>query len=136
VTLCDAGPLVAIVDRADAQHARCLATLETLPAGGLMMTWACLAEAMYLLGRKLGWRAQDEVWSYVSDGLLRLYTPAEGEWQRMRVLMRDYADTPMDLADASLVAAAETLRQRRVFTVDKHFYVYRQRQGHAFEVVP
>jgi len=54
----------------------------------------------------------------------------------MRALMRDYADTPMDLADASLVAAAETLRQRRVFTVDKHFYVYRQRLGHAFEVVP
>jgi predicted nucleic acid-binding protein len=54
----------------------------------------------------------------------------------MRALMRDYADTPMDFADASLVAAAETLRQRRVFTVDHHFYVYRQRLGEAFDVVP
>jgi predicted nucleic acid-binding protein len=100
------------------------------------MTWACLTEAMYLVGRKLGWRGQDAVWDYVSDGLLRLHSPEDAEWQRMRVLMRDYADTPMDLADASIVAAAETLRQRRVFTVDSHFYVYRQRLGEAFELVP
>lgn len=54
----------------------------------------------------------------------------------MLALMRKYSDTPMDFADASLVAASETLEQRRVFTMDSHFYVYRQRQGQAFEVVP
>ena len=35
-----------------------------------------------------------------------------------------------------LVVASETLDQRRVFTTDSHFYVYRQKQGQAFEVVP
>lgn len=54
----------------------------------------------------------------------------------MLALMRKYSDTPMDFADASLVAASETLEQRRVFTTDSHFYVYRQKQGAAFEVVP
>jgi predicted nucleic acid-binding protein len=91
---------------------------------------------MHMLGREFGWRAQDALWALIAKERLRLHNHADGEWQRMRVLMRDYADTPMDLADASLVAAAETLRQRRVFTVDKHFYVYRQRLGEAFEVVP
>ena len=91
---------------------------------------------MFLLERELGWRGQDELWGYFADGVLRLHAPEEDEWRRMRVLMRDYADTPMDLADASVVAAAETLQQQRVFTVDKHFYVYRQRLGDAFEVVP
>ncbi|HET7231314.1 MAG TPA: hypothetical protein VFJ16_14995 [Longimicrobium sp.] len=52
----------------------------------------------------------------------------EGGWPFQEALWR--------LADASLVAAAERLNQRRVFTVDRHFYIYRQQQGQAFEVVP
>lgn len=134
--LCDAGPLVALIDADDPKHATCLAAVQSWRSYELLTTYPCLTEAMYLLQRAGGWRAQDVLWSYVADGLVRLHTPIDGEWQRMRVLMRDYADTPMDLADASLVAAAETLRQRRVFTVDRHFYVYRQRMGEAFEVVP
>ena len=136
MTLCDAGPLVALIDRNDAHHARCTAALHGLSDRRLLTTWVCLAEAMHLLERAFGWRAQDALWALVAKERLRLHTPADGEWQRMRTLMRDYADTPMDLADASIVAAAETLRQRRVFTVDSHFYVYRQRLGEAFEVVP
>lgn len=62
--------------------------------------------------------------------------PRAEELERMLALMHKYSDTPMDFADASLVAASETLEQRRVFTMDSHFYVYRQRQGQAFEVVP
>jgi predicted nucleic acid-binding protein len=133
--LCDAGPLVAIIDEDDPHHAACVAALQTFRSRGLLTTYACLTEAMHLL-RRGGWRVQDALWAHITGGVIRLHVPAEGELERMRVLMRDYADTPMDLADASVVAAAETLRQRRVFTVDKHFYVYRQRQGHAFEVVP
>ncbi|SOD02133.1 hypothetical protein SAMN05216486_10266 [bacterium JGI 053] len=89
-----------------------------------------------MLGREFGWRAQDALWALIAKERLRLHSHAADEWQRMRVLMRVYADTPMDLADASLVAAAETLQQQQVFTVDKHFYVYRQQQGQAFQVMP
>lgn len=135
MTLCDAGPLVALVGANDAQHQRCVAALATLPRGGLVTTWPCFAEAMYLLARG-GWRAQDTLWGYVADGLLRLHVPLPSEWQRMRTLMRDYRDAPMDLADASLVAASETLNQRRVFTIDRHFYAYRQQQEQAFDVIP
>ena len=34
-------------------------------------------------------------------------------------LMELYAHHPMDLADASLIAAAEALGTRRVFTIDR-----------------
>lgn len=54
----------------------------------------------------------------------------------MRALMRQYQDTPMDLGDASLVAAAEALNLSRIFTLDRHFWVYRLRGTDAFEVVP
>ncbi len=50
-----------------------------------------------------------------------------------------YADVPMDLADASLVVAAEQLRARKMFTIDrKDFDIYRIRRGHrqlSFEVL-
>lgn len=50
--------------------------------------------------------------------------------------MEKYKDTPMDLADASLVVAAETLGLRRIFTLDSDFYVFRINDRDAFEVIP
>lgn len=48
-------------------------------------------------------------------------------------------DHPMDLADASLIVAAETLGTRKVFTSDRQdFATYRIRRGHrqyAVEIV-
>jgi predicted nucleic acid-binding protein len=47
--------------------------------------------------------------------------------------METYADHAMDLAEASLVVATETLRTRKVFTVDRSdFATYRIRQGHGY----
>lgn len=54
----------------------------------------------------------------------------------MKVLMEKYSDTPMDLADASLVAAAESQGLHRIFTLDDDFRVYRIKGTTAFEVVP
>ena len=42
----------------------------------------------------------------------------------------------MDLADASLVVAAETLRLSRIFTLDTDFYIYQREGNQPFEVVP
>jgi predicted nucleic acid-binding protein len=136
VTLCDTGPLVALLNRGDADHTRCLATLEALSTSELVTTWPCLTEAMYLLGRVGGLFAQDRLWSYVANRLVSLHVPAAGEWERMRALMRQYGDAPMDLADASLVTAAERLSVQRVFTLDRHFRGYRIGGANAFEVVP
>lgn len=135
MTLCDTGPLVAVINRLDKDHARCLATLATL-RGPLVTTWACIAEAMHLLGRKGGHAAQDELWGYLNDGLLSVHVHTDAEKRRMRALMRQFSDTPMDLADASLVAVAETLQTSRVFTLDSDFLVYRLADGTAFDVVP
>ena len=106
MTLCDAGPMIALIDRRDAYHSRCAAALADLPRGGLLTTWACLSEAMYILGGAGGWMFQDALWEYFDHGVLRLHVPSPGEWERARSLMRDYSDAPMDLADASLVAAS------------------------------
>jgi predicted nucleic acid-binding protein len=43
---------------------------------------------------------------------------------------------PLDLADASLVTAAETIGVSRIFTIDSHFFAYRINGVTAFEIVP
>ena len=51
-------------------------------------------------------------------------------------LMEQYADHPMGLADASVIAAAEVLQTRKVFTLDKaDFAAYRIRRGHRHQPV-
>jgi hypothetical protein len=54
----------------------------------------------------------------------------------MVALMDKYKDRPMDLADASLVAAAERLGARRIFTLDSDFHIYRLADSSALECVP
>jgi predicted nucleic acid-binding protein len=45
--------------------------------------------------------------------------------------MERYGDQPMDLADASLVVAAERTPAHKVFTLDRRdFAAYRARRGH------
>src|SRR4030095_15733851 len=49
-----------------------------------------------------------------------------GDLPRIRELLREYADRPMDLADAALIRIAEREGIRKIFTVDKKdFSVYR-----------
>ena len=135
MTLCDTGPLVALIDSGDKNHAACSIALASLSAP-LLTTWACLTEAMYLVESGGGYPAQEKLWELVERGIVTLHVSSETESARMRVLMRQYRDTPMDFADASLVAAAETLGVTRVFTTDSDFYVYRVNNKTAFEVVP
>jgi uncharacterized protein len=136
MTLTDAGALVALLDADDPYHAACVAAAERVPAGPLLTTWVCFTEAMYLLGTVGDYRYQAALWSLRAIGRMVLHdlTPAEAD--RMTVLMAQYQDTPMDLANASLVVVAESRGLRRVFTTDSDFYVYRLADGSALEVVP
>jgi predicted nucleic acid-binding protein len=131
----DAGPLVALIDAGEPDHDGCVAALEDLTAP-MVTTWPAFTEAMYLLGSAGGWRAQKALWSLVERGDLQVVDLDESLRKRTRTLMEKYADTPMDLADASLVAVAEELGLKRVFTLDQDFQVYRFKGRGKFEVVP
>jgi hypothetical protein len=49
----------------------------------------------------------------------------------MRELMRKYRDLPMDLADATLVRAAEREKISRVFTIDRRDFEVNALEGSA-----
>ena len=50
--------------------------------------------------------------------------------------MEQYADRPMDLADATLVALAEELGDRRMFTLDADFQISQLRGRQHFDLIP
>lgn len=135
MTLVDAGPLVAILDGGDVGHHRCVNIVGSL-AAPLVTTWPAFTEAMYLVGQRGGWTAQDGLWRLVLRGTLIIHSLENGELRRARELMRRYRDLPMDLADATLVAFAEAHRITQVFTLDKDFRVYRLHGRKAFTIVP
>lgn len=133
--LTDAGPLVAIIDRGDPDHEACVAAIHSLH-GPMVTTCPAFTEAMYLLGRG-GWPAQSQLWRLLLSGRVQLAEPEETPIERMAELMERYSDHPMDLADATLVALAETRDLRQVFTLDRNdFQSYRLRGRRHFQVVP
>jgi uncharacterized protein len=136
VILTDTGPLVALIDRTDPNHAVCVEAAQNLPGGPLLTTWPCFTEAMYLLHRAEGHSAQNALWRLLRDDRLSVYDLGPDEVDRMAVLMDHYFDRPMDLADASIIAAAETLATRRLFSLDSDFRIYRLSDGSILELIP
>jgi uncharacterized protein len=50
--------------------------------------------------------------------------------------MNRYADMPLDLADASLLSAAESLNDLQLFSVDESLRAVQLRNGRYLEVIP
>ena len=132
--LVDAGPLVALIERTDRNHDRTVAALKTL-TGPLLTVWPAFTEAMYLL--QTSDRSQDALWSVIATGAIDFAKLGTDDAPRLRALMQDYRDQPMDLADAALVHVAEREGIHRVFTLDRrHFEVYRIHGRRRFTIVP
>lgn len=91
---------------------------------------------MYFLGHLAGWSGQEVLWNLLSQKALFVHTPNLIATERIRMLMKKYKDTPMDLADASLVTLAEETGLSTIFTLDSDFYIYRINGKDNFDVIP
>jgi len=131
--LCDTGPLVALFSEGQYAQESCQGALKEVH-GTLLTTLPVITEAFYFLD--LG-SERELLWEFILGGALRLAEILPADLSRMRSLMKKYFDLPMDFADASLVAMAESLNVRKIFTLDRrHFGVYRPRHTHSFDVFP
>jgi hypothetical protein len=134
--LADIGPLVVLFDPADSDHKRCASILAGIEQP-LCTTLPVLTEAFHLLTpASIG---SQRLMDFVTGRGLNVLFLDDQALIRAFELMVQYADHPMDLADASLVVLAESLKLRKVFTIDRgDFTTYRIRQGHrhrSFEVL-
>ena len=70
-------------------------------------------------------RAQLDFLRWVSTRGVILHEIDEEALERIIELTSEYQDRPMDLADASLVVAAERLKLHEVISIDRDFDIYR-----------
>ncbi len=133
--LLDTGAMLTLIDPGQPDFDRCSAVFDRarLP---LITTWPCLAEAMHLAWRDGRFPFQEAIWRMRTDGFLRLHNSSNAEADRMADLMAQYRNVPMDLADASLIAAAEATGQNTLFTLDSDFRIYRLPDGSALKLLP
>ena len=132
--LLDTGAFVALLDRSEKNHERCVSFFQTF-SGKIMTTEPVLTETLYLLGSSV--KAQKTCIEFILKGGAILVPQSSESLMRAVILMEKYKDVPMDFADATLVVLAEEMTVDEIFTLDiKGFSTYPIHGKKAFKVWP
>jgi predicted nucleic acid-binding protein len=120
----DTGPIVALLDADDQQHAWVKAQFARLRPP-LLTCEAVLTESSFLIARGGGDASAAVL--LVERGVLSVAQLFDTEAASITRLIRRYENVPMSLADASLVRLIELTSQATLFTLDSDFAIYRQK---------
>jgi len=120
--LIDAGPLIALFDKSDSYHAQSVEFLKRY-TGTLLTTWPVVTETSHMLGFSV--RTQIAFLQWINRGGLHLVEIEFSSITRLIELCNKFEDVPMDLADATLIVAAEERNIKEIATIDSDFYIYR-----------
>lgn len=132
--LIDTGAIVAILDRKDRWHRHCVEALPSL-RWPLATSVAVLAELFHFLGDHAG--MHKAAWVFLYSGAVTVRSVDDRDLPELEGLMKQYADRPMDFADATLVHLARRERLTTIFTVDHNdFETYRIDGRRRFRIVP
>jgi predicted nucleic acid-binding protein len=129
--LLDTGPLVALLSKGDADHARAERTFaDCLPP--FRCCEAVVAEACFLM-KKVHPHGPAEVIALGRKGVYEVALSLDEHWTNIEALLRKYADRPISLADACLIRCAEIHHEPRILTFDADFAVYRWARQRKFD---
>jgi predicted nucleic acid-binding protein len=131
--LLDTGPLVALLSKADAHHARARRAFADC-APPFRCCEAVVAEACFLLS-KVHADAPADVVALGRKGVYEMALPLHEEWADVERLLRKYADRSASLADVCLIRCAERHQEPRILTFDTDFAVYRWGRHRRFEIL-
>lgn len=132
--LIDTGAIVAIVESDDRWHSACLSALRSVQLP-LLTTEAVLTETFHLVGRTP--HAKEKTWNFIRSGALSLRSSDDSDFPVLHALMAQYADRPMDFADATLVHLAAREALSLILTVDHDdFETYRIGGRKKFTILP
>lgn len=123
IIFADTGALVALLDRADQHHVWAVECFKTLKPP-LFTCEAVIAEAWHLLGEAPPSRTT--LAAMFQDGIIHTKFSFQQNDTDVWRLLKKFADTPMDFADACLVRLSELHAGSCVWTTDSDFRVYRK----------
>jgi uncharacterized protein len=131
--IADTGFFFALASQRDRYHQAALLALKAIKEP-LITTYPVITETCYLLLSTGGNFAQCNFLKNLAAGASEVFHLQENHLIRMIELLENYADLPMDMADASLVVLAEHLGHGRILSSDRRdFNVYRWRNTQPFE---
>ena len=131
--LVDTGFWLALANRSDAAHDKARLAL-TRHGGPFMTTWPVMTETCHLLASRLSYDAELAFVRSAIAGAFQIFRLEPDHLPRIEVLMVKYRNLPMDLADASLVIAAEELGSGRILSTDRRdFGAYRWKSRKPFK---
>jgi predicted nucleic acid-binding protein len=125
-TLVDAGPLIALFDRDDAYHETVKSFMEGF-RGKLLTTWPVITETSHMLSFSL--RAQVGFMTWLKRNAMQVFPLEIEHIDRLIQLMTKYSTLPLDLADGSLLIAAEKYGILEILTIDSDYSIYRTSAG-------
>ena len=132
--LLDTGALVSLLDRSQHRHVVFKESFESW-SDEVVTTEAVLTEAIHLLTRVRG--GPEACLDFVLSGGAVLVPASNASLRRVRSLVEQYRDLPMDYADATLVALAEDIGTNLIFTTDhRDFTIYRIGGRQEFTLLP
>lgn len=132
--LLDTGAFVALLDRSESEHERCLDFFMGF-SGDVYTTEPVLTEAVYLLGPSV--KAQRTCIEFILKGGAILVPQSAASLSRAAVLLEKYRDVPMDFADATLVVLGEETGIDDIFTLDRRgFETFRMHGRKPFKIHP
>ncbi len=130
----DTGPWVALIDRSESRHDQCVHWLKNF-SGRLYSTEAVLTEVLYLLNFSI--KAQTAALDFIIESVVEIVPANTASLKKCKILMKKYAELPMDYADATLVCLAAETGIENVISLDrKDFNVYRLPRGKRFTIMP
>ena len=119
--LVDAGFLVALLSRRDADHGWAAAQAPRLPP-----PWATCEAVLSAASHLLGGLGTPSFASLLRRGTLVCDYRFADDMDAVLKLLEKYADVPMSFADACLVRMTETLNDPVLLTTDGDFRIYRR----------
>jgi predicted nucleic acid-binding protein len=132
----DTGALLAALDEAEPTHEAAHAALAAEP-GPFVLSPLILEELDYLLVRELGRQFALAFAREVAAGAYDLATISTADVATAAMVIEQYLDLGIGLADASIVVLAAKCGTKRILTLDeRHFRAMRPLEGGHFTLLP
>jgi predicted nucleic acid-binding protein len=132
--LIDTGPLVALFSREDRHHQLCDDVLLTLTPP-LLTCWPVITEAAWMLRKYPD--GLNKLFESFQGGIFALLPLDADDLPAIAAMMKRYADTSLQLADAALAHLAERESIRTLFTLDRRdFSIIRLKRNRTLRLIP
>jgi uncharacterized protein len=132
--LIDTGPLVALRNRADSYHRRCVETLELIEPP-LLTCWPVITEAAWMLRHNA--TLIRRLFQSIKDDAFAILEIQGAEIDAIDELFERYSDLSPQLADLALLHLAQRDGFDTVFTLDRRdFTVFRLKGNKRLRLLP